>query len=90
MSIPETALIFVGIPFGLIALAFIAVFLPSEMKSPGRYRPGRPWEHEPSWYLPHQLTDAPTRELDAHAPAAILAAPVAHDTVPTGGASGEW
>jgi hypothetical protein len=87
MSIPETALIFIGIPAGFVGLVFAAVFLPSEMKSPGRYRPGRPWQHEPSWYLPHHIASEPSA---SHAPAAVLAAPRPRSTTPTGGASGEW
>ena len=64
------------------------IFLPGEMKSPARYRPGRPWNQEPSWYLPHQLEAAPAAH--GHAPAAILGVPAKHDTKAVGGASGEW
>jgi hypothetical protein len=90
MSIPETALIFAGIPLGFVGLVFAAIFLPSEIRSPGRYRPGRPWQYEPSWYLPHQIVREPSAQVEHHAPAAILAAPADRVTTPVGGASGEW
>lgn len=96
MSIPVTVLIYAGIPLAIIGGLYVAVFLPSEMKSPGRYRVGRPWLHQPSWYLPHQIAvdtktaHAHTEAARANAPAAILDAPTARDTTPAGGASGEW
>lgn len=100
MSIPETLLIFLGIPLGIVLLITLAVYGPSEMRAPGRYRPGRPWTHDPAWYLPNPAAFETTS-----GQAAIAAAPgdtaridTAHiDTVrsaPTpvaaGGASGEW
>jgi hypothetical protein len=91
MSIPVTVLVYVGIPLAIIVAMSAAVYLPSEIKSPARYRVGRPWLHEPSWYLPHQIIAEPSAgPIETHAPAAVLAAPVAHDTKPVGGASGEW
>jgi hypothetical protein len=94
MSIPVTVLIYAGIPLGIILLGFAAVFLPGEMKSPGRYRPGRPWTHDPSWFLPHVISDAPpvVNELHdgVHPLAAVLGAAPARAVKAVGGASGEW
>lgn len=100
MSVPETVLIYAGIPLGIIAVMAAAVFLPAEVKSPTRYRPGRPWPHPPSWYLPHELpAETPALE-SAHARLALGPEPdslVAPVTAPkkqsikaAGGASGEW
>jgi hypothetical protein len=96
MSIPVTVLIYAGIPLAIIVAFAAAVFLPGEVKSPSRYRPGRPWEHDPSWYLPHQIVSEPSEPVsalhDGHVPLAELDAPkpppVAAKAV--GGASGEW
>ena len=26
---------------------------PGQLRAPARYRPGRPWPHEPAWFVPH-------------------------------------
>jgi len=103
MSIPVTVLIYAGIPLAIVAVMAAAVFLPGEMKSPGRYRPGRPWQHKPSWYLPHEISAEPAAVESGHGHAAIGHAPqaalAASSTASTssktrvkaaGGASGEW
>jgi len=104
MSVPVTVLLYAGIPLGIIAVMAAAVFLPSEVKSPTRYRPGRPWPHQPSWYLPHEISAEPAPMSSgeahaavesAHAHAAVGTAPAAVIPAPAkvkaaGGASGEW
>jgi hypothetical protein len=96
MSIPETVLIFAGAPLLIIIVISLAAIGPGEMKAPSRYRPGRPWPHQPAWFVPHPDKTALTAsshgahaELAAShpAPAAILDAP---KNFAAGGASGEW
>ena len=38
---------------GIILLIFLAVYGKSLTRSPNRYRPGKAWDFEPSWYVPH-------------------------------------
>ncbi len=80
----ETLLVFVGIPAGIIALIAIAVFGRSAVRQPNRYRPGRPWTYEPTWYVPH-----PDAVVHARG-AATRAIEGASSTTAVGGASGEW
>ncbi|WP_432979263.1 aa3-type cytochrome oxidase subunit CtaJ [Dactylosporangium sp. CA-233914] len=59
MSIIETTLIFAGIPLAVILLISGAVYAGGSRRS-RRYRPGRPFEFTPVWFLsaPEQLTKA--------------------------------
>ncbi|MDT4936529.1 MAG: hypothetical protein QOG80_200 [Pseudonocardiales bacterium] len=82
MTVWQTLLVFVGIPAGIIALITFGVYGKAILHQPNRYRPGRPWNYPPSWYVPH--------------PDAVLSAP-GHkqieggtSTTAMGGASGEW
>lgn len=81
MSVVQTVLVFVVIPLGAIGLIVLAVYGKTLLRQPNRYRPGRPWNYPPSWYVPH--------------PAAVAGA-AAHPeiegagTQAMGGASGEW
>ncbi len=81
VSVTQTVLVFVGIPAGIIALIFLAVYGKSLVRQPNRYRPGKPWDFEPSWYVPHPEAVShpvyPSRE-------------GASTTTAVGGASGEW
>ncbi len=85
MSIVETALIFVGIPLAVVLLLAAAVYGGSEIRQPNRYRPGRPWNYPPVWYLPHLLSAG---EIASTRPA--IAGSVAPALAAEGGASGEW
>ena len=78
MTVVETLLVFVGIPLGIIALIVLGVYGKSLVRQPNRYRPGRPWNFEPAWYVPH--------------PDAILhsSGEPSGQTTAGGGASGEW
>ncbi len=57
MSIIETTLIFAGIPAAVIVLIAGAVYAGGSRRS-RRYRPGRPFDFTPVWFLsaPEQLT----------------------------------
>lgn len=75
MTVVQTVLVFIGIPAGIILLIFLAVYGKSMTQQPNRYRPGRPWDFEPSWYVPHPE---------------VIGQPKTGSTTATGGASGEW
>jgi hypothetical protein len=81
----ETLLVFVGIPAGIIALIAIAVFGRAAVRQPNRYRPGRPWTYEPTWYVPH-----PDAVVHAHDTTTRAIQGGASTTTAVGGASGEW
>jgi hypothetical protein len=71
-----TLVIFVLIPLGSsLVIAFFAA-LPSMLKRP-RYRPGRPWKHDPLWF---SGPDDPDAALQSARPGATA----------RGGASAEW
>ncbi len=50
MSITETVLVFVCIPLAVIALVFLLAYVPGAARG-RRYRPGRPFETAPVWYV---------------------------------------
>ena len=69
-------LIYVVVPLALFGvIAFFSV-LPSMLRRP-RYRPGRPWNHDPLWFAG---PDEPDRALAGARPGATA----------RGGASAEW
>ncbi len=76
VTVVQTLLVFVGIPAAIILFLFLAVYGKSLARQPNRYRPGKAWDYEPAWYVPHP--DVPSGS-----------APVTSTTA-TGGASGEW
>jgi hypothetical protein len=69
-------LIYVVIPLGIFALIALLSVLPSALRRP-RYRPGRPWQHDPLWF---SGPDDPAKALGAARPGATA----------RGGASAEW
>jgi hypothetical protein len=95
VSVTETVLVFVGIPVGLYLLAMLVIYGPSAARQP-RYRPGRPWTHEPVWFLP-AIDSATIAGVSGHghspaagsieSPASVLDAPT---RTAVGGATGEW
>ena len=98
MSVPETLLIFVGIP-ALIVLGITALTLAGRgERGDRRYRPGRPFEFTPVWFLssPEQLAEPAGTALPAGAQApALTSRDVAKKGKPvpagaTGGASDRW
>jgi hypothetical protein len=48
LGIGDTILIFVVIPLGAFLVIAALSVLPSALSKP-RYRPGKPWEHDPAW-----------------------------------------
>jgi hypothetical protein len=105
LSIIETVLIFVGIPALVIAVITGLVFA-GDVRRGKRYRPGRPFEFRPVWFLsaPDGLAGTGPDERKAlrgaGAPAALPAGGVtaaaewpAHNPAEqraTGGASDRW
>jgi hypothetical protein len=103
LSIIETVLVFAGIPAAVIVVIYGAVYAGSSRPSK-RYRPGRPFEFTPVWFLaaPEQLsTAAQAGELTGPTRAALPAGRTtdtktdwpAEDQVAvhtTGGASDRW
>jgi hypothetical protein len=85
VTVVQTVLVFVGIPLGIIALVAVAVFGRSLAHQPNRYRPGRPWNFPPSWYVPHP--DAVVHHIT---PGHRQIEGASSATTAVGGASGEW
>jgi hypothetical protein len=67
---------YVLIPLGIFALIALLSVLPSALRRP-RYRPGRPWSHDPLWF---NGPDDPNAALTGARPGATA----------RGGASAEW
>jgi hypothetical protein len=98
LSVTETLLIFVGIPAAVIAA--VAALSLAGRRSGGakRYRPGRPFDFTPVWFLarPEQLADSAGAALTAGAQAPALTSgtiETAGAVAPvrgTGGASDRW
>ena len=68
--------IYVLVPLGIFALIAAVATLPSALRRP-RYRPGRPWSHDPMWF---NGPDDPNKALAGARPGATA----------RGGASAEW
>jgi hypothetical protein len=51
LSIIETLVVFVGIPLAVVAVVYGLVFAGSGRSNDRRYRPGRPFEFAPVWFL---------------------------------------
>jgi hypothetical protein len=68
----------VGIPAAIVAAVVFGVYGKSMLRQPNRYRPGRPWNFVPEWFVPHP--DAVTHDSGQTTGA----------TTAVGGASGEW
>jgi hypothetical protein len=98
LSATETALIFVGIPAAITLLITVLVLAPGG-RNRRRYRPGRPFDFTPVWFLssPEQLAEpSTTRALPTSAQPPALAGgdlekagTVATGTT-LGGASDRW
>jgi hypothetical protein len=79
LSITQTVLVFVGIPAAVIALVFAAVYGGSARRSTKRYRPGRPFQFTPVWFLA-----APEQVAAKGDKAAELTAGERHTELPAG------
>jgi hypothetical protein len=89
MSIVETALVFVGIPALIIMFFALLVYGRSQVKGPNRYRPGKPWNFGPVWYLPHPTPGADANRLALESSSDASKQQIAQRRA-VGGASGEW
>ena len=104
MSIIETLGVFAGIPLAVVVVIVGLVYSGGGRSNDRRYRPGRPYDFAPVWFLsaPAMNTDAPAAP-DGHAAVtganrlALAKADTQVDTTPgepigdvTGGASDRW
>ncbi len=66
MSIIETLVVFAGIPLAVVAVIAGLVYAGGSRSNDRRYRPGRPFEFAPVWFLsaPESQGEA---EADGHA-----------------------
>lgn len=80
----QTVLVFAGIPVAAIVFIYLAVYARSLTHQPNRYRPGKPWNYPPSWYVPHP--DAVAQPV----PVRLQLEGAGSTTTAVGGASGEW
>lgn len=76
LSVGLTILVYIVIPLGIFAVIALFATLPSMLRRP-RYRPGRPWQHDPMWF---NGPDDPEKALTGARPGATA----------RGGASAEW
>jgi hypothetical protein len=99
LSITEAVLIFAGIPAVVIAAVYAAVYSTTARRADKRYRPGRPFEFAPVWFLaaPGPLAGSSpdgARQLTGAGP--LLALPPGSEQPATpghrevGGASDTW
>jgi len=97
LSVFTTVLVFVGIPLAFILVVFALVLGGSSAgRSSRRYRPGRPYDFAPMWFLaaPDRLLTGRSAQT-AQAPA--IESGIIEDSSgnpvlpgPTGGASDRW
>lgn len=100
MSVTETLLVFVGIPVAAVLVIAGLALAGGRGRGGGakRYRPGRPFDFTPVWFLgrPEQLADSAGTALAAGAQAPALTshklekAGVEAPAGGTGGASDRW
>jgi hypothetical protein len=104
LSIASTVLVYVGIPLLVIALVAALVLSGSDRsRRSRRYRPGRPYDFQPIWFLasPERVTGTPAAAGHGlplgHDSATALEAPIFEDSSgarvlpgPVGGASDSW
>ncbi|WP_455644396.1 aa3-type cytochrome oxidase subunit CtaJ [Micromonospora carbonacea] len=100
LSVTETLLIFVGIPAAVVLVITALAFAGGRSSGGGakRYRPGRPFDFTPVWFLgrPEQLADSAGTALAAGAQAPALTshkldrAGIEAPAGGTGGASDRW
>lgn len=98
MSVTETLLVFVGIP-ALVIVVITGLGMIGRGQANRRYRPGRPFDFAPVWFLssPEQLAESAGVALPPGAQApALTSSEAAHkpETAArvgvTGGASDRW
>ena len=98
MSVSDTLLVFVGIPAAVV-LVISGLAMAGRSRSAKRYRPGRPFDFTPVWFLssPEQLADSGGAALPAGEQVPALTSGAIEKAqsgrVPagaTGGASDRW
>jgi hypothetical protein len=97
LSATDTALIYVGIPAAIVLMVAVLA-MAGGGRSPRRYRPGRPFEFTPVWFLssPQELAEPSTTTAlptSTQPPALTAAAEAKGAPAPagtTGGASDRW
>jgi hypothetical protein len=98
LSVSDTLLVFVGIPAAVV-LVIAGLALVGRGQGAKRYRPGRPFDFTPVWFLssPEQLLDPAQPALPAGVPGTALTSSAIESSkgtqVPagrTGGASDRW
>jgi hypothetical protein len=99
LSIIETLAVFAGIPLAVVAVIFGLVYAGSARSNDRRYRPGRPFDFQPVWFLsaPEQHVSAANGHAPAVSGANRLALAKAEENTAgapvgdtTGGASDRW
>lgn len=98
MSILSTVLVFVIIPAGVIILVASLVLAGSDRtRRTRRYRPGRPYDFQPIWFLASPERVGAAAGSAGHHAHPALEGPVLEDSTgarvvpgPTGGASDSW
>jgi hypothetical protein len=103
LSIIETLVVFAGIPLAVVAVIFGLVYAGSARSNDRRYRPGRPFDFQPVWFLsaPEQHVSAANGHALAVSGANTMALTKAEENTAggtvggpvgdtTGGASDRW
>jgi hypothetical protein len=98
LSISSTVLVFVVIPVGVVVLlASIVLASGGRSRRDRRYRPGRPYDFQPIWFLASPELVGPAAGGNGAHYAPALEAPVFEDSSgardlpgPVGGASDSW
>ena len=97
MSIIETLVVFVGIPLAVCAVVYGLVYAGSGRSNDRRYRPGRPFEFAPVWFLSAPESGSPAAS-NGHAVEGPSRMALTKSEAPsreavgdvTGGASDRW
>ncbi|GAA1642778.1 hypothetical protein ACFQY4_06495 [Catellatospora bangladeshensis] len=95
MSTPDLPdlLIYAGIPLAVIGIIFALVYAAGG-RNAKRYRPGRPYQFKPVWFLARPESDGPAAAHGALEAAARAELTASGDLSPvvdvTGGASDRW
>ncbi len=72
MTVWETVLVFAVLPLAGLAVLAVLVFSPGAARTP-RYRVGKPWGHDPVWYVARPDIDAPAGSAEGRAAIAAAA-----------------
>ncbi|GIH00064.1 aa3-type cytochrome oxidase subunit CtaJ [Plantactinospora mayteni] len=98
MSVSDTLLVFVAIPAAAVLVITVLARAGKSGRNARRYRPGRPFEFTPVWFLssPEHLSESARTALPAGAEArALTSGEIETISAPkragvTGGASDRW